>query len=212
MNDPCYDLIADRVSLEDWAAFAKKLMFGFKQFPEAWQLETELRERLLLRMQWHYFNPDLIEGPANRRARSWAFMGSFLCHDFQRKFTFLRGRLQESDRERWDTAFADFESLLYLSSMTDEMQLDWLAGFDARIRYGEARRVKVIKNRGLGLTSEILGVNILMDWSEIRARYRYLLKKHHPDVGGDPATTTAIIEAFNTLEQQRLQKERQEKK
>ena len=66
-----------------------------------------------------------------------------------------------------------------------------------RSRTGRAR---VIKNRGLGLTSELLGVNVLMTWPEIKARYRFLLKKNHPDVGGDPSMTKAIIEELNRLE------------
>jgi curved DNA-binding protein CbpA len=51
--------------------------------------------------------------------------------------------------------------------------------------------------------SELLGVNPLMDWPEIRARYRYLLKRHHPDVGGDPEMTKHLIEEFKRLDQTR---------
>ncbi len=198
--DPCYELIKDKVDAKAWSTFSKKLLFGFKGFPPEWALSDEIRERLLLRLQWHFFNPDILEGLADKRARSWGFMTSFLSRGFQRKFSFLRSRLEQKDLEKWDRAFADFESLLYLGSMPEEMQLDWLASFDGRIRYGQSKRVRVIKKRGLDLESELLGVNILMDWPEIKARYRFLLKKNHPDVGGDPKKTKALIAEFNRLE------------
>ncbi len=89
---------------------------------------------------------------------------------------------------------------MYASSLPDRMQLEWLANFDARQRYGEARRVKIIKNKGgLGLTSELLGVNIMMTCEELRARYRFLMKMHHPDVGGDPAMSRQIIAEYERL-------------
>jgi len=197
--DPCYELIAPQVSEADWLAFTKKLMFGFKGFPGEWQLEPEIRERLILRLQWHFFNPDIKEGIAEKRARSWGFMTSFLDAAFYRKFSFLRARLEREKLEKWDRDFANFETLLYLSSMSPELQLDWISRFDGRIRYGGSQRVKVIKNKGLGLTSPLLGVNPLMTWAEIKARYRYMLKKNHPDVGGDPAMAQTLI-----LEYQRL--------
>ncbi len=198
--DPCYELVSEWVDPSQWEAFAKKLMFGFKGFPEDWSLPAEIRERLVLLLQWHYFNPDIREGIADKRARSWAFMTSFLDPGFYRKFSFLRSRLEREKLEQWDRQFADFETLLYLSSMSPELQADWLSRFDGRVRYGESKRARVIKNKGLGLTSEILGVTPLMTWPEIKARYRYLLKKNHPDVGGDPAMAKAIIEAYNHLE------------
>jgi len=199
--DPCYELVSDHVSLEDWSRFTKRLLFGFHAFPSSWSLSPELRERLQLRLQWHFFNPDLIEGLADKRNRAWGFMKSFLCPEFPRKFKFLRGRVERDNLTRWDLAFADFESLLLVSSMSKELQLEWLSNFDARVRYGQARRVRVIKKKGLGLDSQLLGVNVLMTWPEIKARYRFLLKKHHPDVGGDPVVTQQIIAEYARLTQ-----------
>ena len=201
--DPCYQLIAGRVEEADWERFAHKLSTGFTGFPAEWNLDAEIRERLILRLQWHYFNPDICEGIAIKRARSWAFMTSFLTAGFSRKFGFLRARLDPDAMERWDRGFADFETLLLLSSMDEAMQLDWLSGFDGRIRYGISKRARVIKNKGLGLSSDLLGVNILMTWPEIRARYRFLLKKNHPDVGGDPDRAQAIIKEFERLDRLR---------
>lgn len=197
--DSCFDLVADFVSLQDWNAFSEKLKFGFKGFPSHWPLPDDIREKLILKMQWFFFNPDLVAGVADKRARSWAFMSSFLCENFGRKFSFLRTRQDKNVLENWDRQFADFEGLLYLSSMDEAMQLDWLSNFDARMRYGNARRVKVIKNKGLGLCSPLLGVEVLMDWNEIKARYRFMLKKHHPDLGGDPALARDMIQEFNRL-------------
>ena len=51
----------------------------------------------------------------------------------------------------------------------------------------------------MNLTSELLGVNILMQWDEIKARYRFLMKKHHPDIGGDPAMTRRLIAEYERL-------------
>lgn len=198
--DPCYELLADRVSEEDWRTFRKKLIFGFKSFPQTWDLDDALRERLILRLQYHLFNPDAVEGLADKRNRAWAFVTSFLAPEIPRRLNFLRGRVEREKLEAWDRAFADFESLLYASSLPASMQLEWLANFDARMRYGEAKRVKVIKNKGLGLTSDILGVNVLMTWEEIRARYRFLMKKHHPDLGGDPDLSRQIIDAYAHLQ------------
>ena len=205
--DPCYQLIADRVTEAEWQSFSRKLTMGFRGFPAEWDLDPETRERLTLKVQWHFFNPDIIEGIAARRARSWAFMTSFLSGDFNRKFGFLRTRLDGEAMERWDRSFADFETLLLLSSMDEAMQLEWLSGFDGRIRYGVSKRAKVIKNKGLGLSSDLLGVNILMTWPEIRARYRFLLKKNHPDVGGDPAAAQALIKEFERLNRLRKKSE-----
>lgn len=204
--DSCYELIAGQVDESAWNAFAQKLSMGFKDFPSEWRLAPEIRERLVLKVQWQYFNPDICEGIAIKRARSWAFMTSFLSEGFVRKFGFLRTRLDARDMERWDRQFADFETLLLLSSMDEEMQLDWLSGFDGRIRYGVSKRARVIKNKGIGLTSELLGVTFLMTWQEIRARYRFLLKKSHPDVGGDPVQAKAIIEEFERLSRIRKDK------
>jgi hypothetical protein len=129
-------------------------------------------------------------------------MTSFLSPELPRRLNFLRGRVPREELEAWDRAFADFEGLLFASSLPEEMQLSWLANFDARQRYGEAKRVKVVKRKGLGLSSELLGVNALMGWEEIRAQYRFLLKKHHPDVGGDPAMTREIIGEYHRLERE----------
>ncbi len=197
--DPCYALIADRVSADDWQRFARKLLFGFKSFPAEWALDDETRERLILRLQYYRFNPDLVAGIADKRNRAWAFVTSFLCADFPRRVSFLRSRVSRDRLEPWDRAFADYESLLYVSSLPERMQLEWLANFDARQRYGEAHRVKVIKRKGLGLHSDLLGVDVLMNWEEIRARYRFMMKKHHPDVGGDPGLTRQIIAEYDRL-------------
>ncbi len=204
--DPCYELVSDNVSVEDWSQFTKRLLFGFQEFPSSWSLSADVRERLQLRLQWHFFNPDLIEGLGDKRNRAWGFMKSFLCSEFPRKFRFLRGRVERENLTKWDLAFADYESLLYVSSMSKELQLEWLSNFDARVRYGEVRRVRVIKKKGLGLDSQILGVNVLMTWPEIKARYRFLLKKHHPDVGGDPIITQQIITEYERLTEKARQK------
>nr|WP_279382643.1 DnaJ domain-containing protein [Acanthopleuribacter pedis] len=90
--------------------------------------------------------------------------------------------------------------------MDETLRLEYLSQQDATARYGKSRRVKVIKNKGLGLSSEVLGVNVLMTWDEIKARYRFLLKCHHPDVGGDPEKTHEIIEAFKALEQEQAKR------
>jgi len=201
--DPCYNLVADRVTPEEWGGFSRKLLYGFKGFPQDWSLSDEIREKLILKMQWQYFNPDLYEGMADKRARAWAFMASFLGEAFRRKFSYLRTRHEAPAQERWDRDFSNFENLLYLSSMDEDLQLEWLASFDARVRYGKVRRARIIKNKGLGLQSELLGVNILMTWPEIKARYRFMLKRHHPDVGGNPVLAKQIIEEFNRLTSER---------
>ena len=204
--DPCYALIADCVAEEAWTSFSRKLPLGFKKFPPEWALSNEIRERLTLLLQWHYFNPDLVADPAQKRTRAWGFANSFLDPEFSRKFVFLRGRLEPDAKTRWDQAFADFETLLQLSAMPRDLQLDWLSRLDGQIRYGASRRARVIKNKGLGFQSELLGVHPMMEWAEIRARFRYLLKRHHPDVGGDPEMTKQLIEEFTRLEAQRSQK------
>ena len=191
MLDPCHELIAHRVSAEEWNSFVRFIPTGFRDFPAAWNLDPALKARLTLKVQWHYLNPDLVAEPHEKRARAWAFMASFLGERFGQKFAFLRNRLEPRDREKWDRRFAQFEPLLLLSSMDEALQLDWLAHFEARIRYGQARRVRVIKNKGLGFTSELLDVNVLMTWSQIKARFRFLLKKNHPDMGGSSAATQA---------------------
>ena len=199
-EDPCYALISDKVSADEWARFARKLVLGFKKIPEDWGLDASLIERLTLKIQWHYYNPNLVEAITEKRSRSWSFMSSFLAPSFTRKFSFLRSRHDVSGIEKWDRGFADFENLLYLSSMTEAMQLDWLSSFDGKIRYGEAKRVKVLKNKGVGLASELLGVNVLMTWEEVKARYRFMLKKCHPDLGGDAEQIRQVISEFKRLE------------
>lgn len=205
--ETCYELVADHVSPAEWEEFTRKLIFGFKGFPDNWKLKAELREKLILKLQWEYFNPDIVPGIADKRTRSWAFMSSFLAETFRRKFTFLRARFQKEKQEKWDREFANFENLLYLSSMNETLQLEWLSNFEARVRYGQARRAKVIKTKGLGLTSEVLGVNVLMNWDQIKARYRFLLKKHHPDVGGDPIQARLMIQEYQRLAQAAGRKE-----
>jgi hypothetical protein len=200
MSDPCYELIADHIDPEEWRSFRDRLQYGFKALPSDWDLDPALRERLMLRIQWHFFNPDLTETITDKRSRSWAFMTSFLGDEFKRKFAFLRNRLEEKQRDKWDKNFADFETLLLLSAMTDPMRLDWLSNFDARVKYGEAKRVKVLKgNQGLGLQSELLGVNVLMSWEEIKTRFRFMLKKVHPDVGGSVEQAREVIVEFERL-------------
>lgn len=203
MSDPCYELIADHVDADEWRHFKDRLQYGFKSFPGTWQLEPAIRERLILRIQWHFFNPDLTETITEKRSRSWAFMASFLGEGFKRKFSFLRNRLEDKHRDQWDRNFADFETLLLLSAMTEDMGLDWLSNFEARVKYGQAKRVKVLKgNQGLGLQSELLGVNVLMSWEEIKARFRFMLKKHHPDVGGSVEAAREVIGEFEKLKAQ----------
>lgn len=124
MSDPCYELIADQIPADAWRHFRDRLQYGFKQLPSDWNLEPAIRERLMLRIQWHFFNPDLTEGMVDKRSRSWAFMGSFLGDDFKRKFSFLRNRLEVKQRDKWDQEFADFETLLLLSAMNTEMRMD----------------------------------------------------------------------------------------
>lgn len=200
MSDPCYELIADLVPADEWRHFRDRLEYGFKQLPTSWNLEPATRERLLLRIQWHFFNPDLAENIVDKRSRSWAYMGSFLSDAFKRKFSFLRNRLEAKQRDQWDQEFADFETLLLLSAMNTEMSLDWLSNFEARVKYGQAKRVKVLKGKtGLGLQSELLGVNVLMNWEEIKARFRFMLKKVHPDVGGSVDQARAVIGEFERL-------------
>ncbi|CAM2068715.1 J domain-containing protein [Sulfidibacter corallicola] len=208
MTDPCYELIADRVKPNDWQAFATGLAHGFQGFPSEWALPAGLAARLTLKLQWQYFNPDTCSDIGEKRARSWAYMVSFLGEGFRRKFGFLRERLGPLELERWDRGFADFETLLMVGSMDEAMQLDWLSTFDAKVRYGQSKRVKVIKSKGLGLTNDVLGVHPLMNWNEIRARYRFLLKIHHPDVGGDPAMTQALIRAFEEIKAEIERRER----
>lgn len=207
MQSP-YDLVADVVDRESWEQFESRLLYGFKGFPESWTLSADIQAKLILRLQYENFNPDLVEGIAEKRARSWAFMRSFLSPEFQRKFSFLRSRHSDS-LERWDREFASFEGLLYLSSMDPSLQLEWLARFDSKLRYGHrGGRVKVIKKKGLGLSCALLGVDVLMTWEEIKARYRFMMKKHHPDVGGDPAFAQELNQAFKALGQVAAQKMR----
>ena len=206
--DPCYELIRDHVSAEDWLLFSNRLAHGFKGFPPAWGLPDAIRERLILKLQWHFFNPDLVEGEAEKRVRTWAYLTSFLSEAFQRKFNFLRSRLDPGQMDRWDRKLADFETLLLVSSMTEEEQLEWLAGYEAKIRHGRFGRARVIKNKGLGLQSRLLGVDVLMDWTAIKTRYRYMLKKSHPDLGGDAEITRAVVAEFARLQ---AEKERAEK-
>lgn len=194
-----YELVSEFVDRDSWEQFESRLIYGFKGFPEDWSLTTELEAKLILRLQYENFNPDLVEGISEKRSRSWAFMSSFLSGGFRRKFSFLRTRHTET-LERWDREFANFESLLYLSSMNEELQLDWLARFDSRVRFGTTGgRVKVIKKKGLGLQCLVLGVDVLMTWDEIKARYRFMMKKHHPDVGGDPAFAQQLNQAFKAI-------------
>ncbi len=199
MTDPCYELIADHVSPDEWRRFSRGLALGFKGFPNDWDLPDDLRVRLLADVQQRCFNPDLCDRPQEKHKRAWLFARSFLSQGFQRKFMFLRGRCTPDQAARWDRDFAMFENLLALRGMSESGQLDWLAAFDARVRYGTAERVRVIKKKALGLASEILGVNPLMDWEDIKARYRAMVKRHHPDRGGDPAMAQAIIQEFKRL-------------
>lgn len=210
MTASCYDLISDHVSRSEWVRFERGLGERYPGIPDHWSLPPGLAARLVLKIQWAYFNPDLHEDFARKRAVSWAYLRAFLDDESVRKFFFLRDRLAPAAKENWDRRFADMEQLLTLSAMDVAMRLDWLSGQDASTRYGKSRRVKVIKNNGLGLSSEVLGVNALMTWDEIKARYRFLLKRHHPDVGGDPETTQAIVAAFAALQQERDKREKRE--
>jgi len=199
MNDPCYELIAHRVSSADWRTFAAGLSRGFEGFPSAWALDDALRGQLAFRVKWRYFNPDLEEDREKKNRIAAAYARSFLGDGFWRKFTFLRQRSQGEQRDHWDRELAQFERLLSLSAMSESERLDWLARLDARLRYGATRRARVIKNRGLGLFSELLGVEPQMEWGDIKARYRALVMEHHPDKGGDPARAQAVIEEFQRL-------------
>ncbi len=201
MTQTCYALVADYVSRHDWVLFERSLPEGFCGIPASWALPPGPAARLVLKLQWDYFNPDQHGDFAAKRAVSWAFLRAFIDEAAQRKFFFLRSRLELSAQERWDKRFAEFEMLLQFNAMDEALRLDWLSQQDAVVRYGKSRRVKVIKNKGVGLSSEVLGVTPLMTWPEIKARYRFLLKCHHPDVGGDPETTQAIIAAFSALQQ-----------
>jgi len=46
---------------------------------------------------------------------------------------------------------------------------------------------------------EILGVSQDQNSDEIKSAFRALAKKHHPDLGGDPAIFRRIQEAYETL-------------
>lgn len=202
MQDDGYDLLRGRIAEQAWRDFTASLAFGFNGFPKDWELEPGLKARLLLRLQYYHFNPNLVDDPTEKRTKSWAFIMSFLAPEFQRKFNFLRSRLDHDEQEKWDKKFADYEKLLYLSGLPADKQMDWIGGFEAAVRHGHiSKRVKIIKNKGLGLRSKLLGVDPTMTRDEIRARYRMMMKKHHPDLGGDPKLTQEIIAEYNRLNQ-----------
>lgn len=46
---------------------------------------------------------------------------------------------------------------------------------------------------------EVLGIKEDASAREINAAFRRLVKKHHPDKGGDPATFQRVTEAYNVL-------------
>ena len=50
---------------------------------------------------------------------------------------------------------------------------------------------------------EVLGVKAGADWAEVKAAYRTLIRKNHPDLGGDPETCRKIIAAYTLLEETR---------
>ena len=46
---------------------------------------------------------------------------------------------------------------------------------------------------------ETLELPPLVSWAEIRARYKELSRRHHPDCGGDPQKMARINDAYETL-------------
>ncbi|MFN9916067.1 MAG: J domain-containing protein, partial [Pirellulaceae bacterium] len=46
---------------------------------------------------------------------------------------------------------------------------------------------------------QVLGVNPQASHGEIKAAYRALVKRHHPDAGGDPAAMLAVNAAWEVL-------------
>ena len=51
-----------------------------------------------------------------------------------------------------------------------------------------------------------------VDKKELKRRYRILVKKYHPDKGGNPATFRFITEAYNYLLELRIQLDNKESK
>ena len=206
IDDPCFDMVQHKVDEASWKGFMRGLPHAYKGIPSQWKLSAEEQVRLLLKLQYFHFNPDSRERLAEKRSCAWAFVNAFLGSTFSRKFMFLRSRHRDETLEKWDREFSQFENLLYLSSMDEALREQWVANFDSKFRHGSSTRVKIIKTKGLGLSCDVLEVTILMTWQEIKARYRYLLKRHHPDVGGDIDQTQKIIAAYTALEQQASRK------
>jgi len=46
---------------------------------------------------------------------------------------------------------------------------------------------------------EVLGLPSLITREDIRKQYRFLVKKHHPDIGGDPLAMERINRAYRVL-------------
>lgn len=99
----------------------------------------------------------------------------------------LKGRVHELE----DKLFRLRKSYRQLSSENERLR--------ARLRDHR-------KERGLGETTstafgpyDILGVRPGDDWATIKAAYRALSRKHHPDQGGDVRKMQIITEAFTEL-------------
>jgi hypothetical protein len=202
----CYELIKDRVKVEDWLEFSKSLPETFHQIPETWPLNDALRHRLLFQIQWEVFNPDPLSEPCEKEKITELFIKNFLGARFFLRWKGLLERVEGESREKWLHNFCRMDTLLDACKSEPGQRINWLMHFDSEQRFGKSQRVRIIKTRSEGLVSELLGVDKTMDWETIRSRYRQALKTHHPDLRVETGASASVDDIVT--EYQRLKMER----
>jgi len=209
-QDHCYELIRDKVAPEDWQSFSSSLPETLPQIPDNWQLNAALRHRFIFQIQYDFFNPDLEPELEQKRNLSEHFIQHFLDRAFLLRWRMLMQRLEDHQREKWILGFCQMNGLLELFRMEPQDRMRWLMVFDTEQKFGKSRKAKVIKTKSLGLESTLLGVTKTMDWEQIKSRYRYLLKAHHPDRKSNQqelVSVQEIVEEFQRLTLLKAQKD-----
>jgi len=72
---------------------------------------------------------------------------------------------------------------------------EWRSSFNAKMNLDEARNL--VRDHD---PLQIMGLDKMPDLATLKAAYRKLMLKHHPDRGGDATTCRNIIAAFTVLE------------
>jgi hypothetical protein len=194
----CKEINSAAWNEEQWTLFQETLALGLWMLPAGVQLSQGEELKLKYCVAYAKVNPDHCSAE-ELPSRLGLFFQWFLGHEVLQWWEAMARGWSQEDRARFYLKAGHLEDLWPLIGADSDQQKAQLRHWCLQLDLPLRERARVIKNRGAGLSSALLGVDVTMTWEEIRRAFRRAVLLAHPDQGGSNDQIRALLDEMSRL-------------